>query len=123
MSKDDFRARVRADLIKNKVIVERNVSASFSNELLCDLTQDLKMSNVIKLPITTADKWRKEMAASLRYYADLIENDEAEPQIEMFMIALKQDKEFAIGGCGQITRLEQRSLWTEFKEFLHKLNT
>lgn len=32
---DNFRTRVKQDLIKNKVIVEHRVCASFSNELLC----------------------------------------------------------------------------------------
>ena len=81
------------------------------------------MSNVIRLPTTRGDKWRKEMADSLRYYADLIDNDGAEPQIESFVIALKQDDQFAIGGCGKLTVSERRKLRAEFNKFIRNLGS
>jgi len=46
MGEDNFRTRVKKDLIKNKVIVEHGVSASGSNELLCDFSQGIASDGV-----------------------------------------------------------------------------
>lgn len=79
------------------------------------------MGKVIKFPGTRGDKSRKEMCEQLRFYADLIENDCADPPVEMFVIALKQGKKFVIGGCGKITPHEQAVLRLEFIKYLRSL--
>ena len=82
MSEDNFRTRVKQDLIKNKVIVEHHVCASFSNELLCSEDEHLLRYWL----------WRKHAVDPLLY------GDDGEMQCNTCGIAFKRDTVKIIDG-------------------------
>lgn len=80
------------------------------------------MSNVYYLPISRGDKAKAKMVSALRNYADMIELGHAEPQIDMFVLALKHGDQFIVGGSGLLYRKERELLKKSIAEFIKGLD-
>jgi len=80
------------------------------------------MGKIVAFPSRSrGSRYRSAMAAELRRLADLIERAEPEPEIESFVVILKQGDSYVVGGAGLLSQREAGPLQSALLRWLTRL--